>query len=168
MSIVLVLSIINVCERNHVYYIKFFMDYGILCICRRYRQQVKDFLHTLVQSKPLLEKDANESCLTLEVWDDKVDSKDEEVLANTGNESASNNSEQYNYTNDFLFTIDKLPNKKQDLDIPTYGQVISFFFYTSISYLIFLLSLYIYLQLLIYLTSIEKYLANILLYLTLV
>lgn len=110
-----------------------YLDYGILCICRRYRQQVKDFLHTLVQSKPLLEKDANESSLTLEVWDDKVDSKDEEMLANAGNKSTLKDSKQCDSKHDFLFTIDKHPNIKNDLDIPKYGQVTSSFLYTSIS-----------------------------------
>lgn len=125
---------------------------------------MKDFLHALVQSKPLLEKDANESSLTLEVWDNKVDSKDEEeMLANAGNKSALKDSKQCDSKHDFLFTIDKHPNIKNDLDIPKYGQVTSSFLYTSISWLIFLLSLCIYLQSLICLTSIEEY-RNILWY----
>lgn len=94
---------------------------------------MKDFLQALVQSKPLLEKDANESSLTLEVWDNNVDSKDEEKLANAEDKSALKDSKQCDSKHDFLFTIDKHPNIKNDLDIPKYGQVTSSFLYTFIS-----------------------------------
>jgi len=104
------------------------MNYEISCICRRYRQQVKDFLYTLVRSKPLCKKDSNESSLTLEVWDDEIESKDEEEVVENKNDSV-----QCADTNDFLFTIDKRPNVKNDLDIPTYGQVTLLFLCMSVS-----------------------------------
>lgn len=83
-------------------------------VSRRYRQEVKDFLHALVQSKPCLKKNSNESSLTLEIWDDEVDSKDDE--------NALDDSVQYLGSHDFLFTIDKQRNVKNDFDIPIYGQ----------------------------------------------
>jgi len=107
------------------------MNYGISCICRRYRQQVKDFLYTLVGSKSLCKKDSNESSLTLEVWDDKIESKDEEKLIE--NKNVLNDSVQCADRDDFLFTIDKRPNVKNDLDIPTYGQVTLLFLCMSVS-----------------------------------
>lgn len=82
-----------------------------------------------MRTKPLCKKDTNESSLTLEIWDDEVDSKDKEVSVST--ESSMNNSTQ---CDNFLFTIDKQPNIKNDLDIPTYGQVTLFFLYTFISF----------------------------------
>lgn len=79
-----------------------------------------------------LKKDTNESSLTLEIWDDEVESKDEEMIVDTGNENVLNDDVQ---CDDFLFTIDKRPNIKDDLDIPTYnGQVtLSFLYITFIS-----------------------------------
>lgn len=114
------------------------MNYGILCICRQYRQQVKNFLHALMRTKPLCKKEinTNESSLTLEIWDDAVDSKDKEVSVSTENESISNDSVQ---CDDFLFTIDNQPNVKDDLDIPTYGQVTFSFLYTYIFFLFIIL-----------------------------
>jgi len=100
------------------------------CICRRYRQQVKDFLYTLVRSEPLCKNDSNESSLTLEIWDDEVESKDEELVEN---KNVLNDSVQCADMKDFLFTIDKRPNVKNDLDIPTYGQVTLLFLYTFVS-----------------------------------
>lgn len=88
-------------------------------ISRRYRQQVKNFLHALIRTKPLCKKDTNKSSLTLEIWDDEIDSKIKEMLVNVKNESAPNDNVQ---CDDFLFTIDKQPNVQNDLDIPTYGQ----------------------------------------------
>ncbi|XP_012528725.2 zinc finger CCHC domain-containing protein 8 homolog [Monomorium pharaonis] len=82
---------------------------------RRYRQQVKDFLHALVRSKPCHEKDENKSSLILEIWNDKVE--DEEKNDN----DLSNNATECDGIDD-LFTIDKQPNVKNDLDVPTYGQ----------------------------------------------
>jgi len=77
-----------------------------------------------VRSKPRCKKDLNESSLTLEIWDDEVDSKDKKFV--------ENDDIQCSDTSDFLFTIDKQPNVKNDMDIPTYGQVIySFFIYLS-------------------------------------
>ncbi|XP_024872088.1 zinc finger CCHC domain-containing protein 8 homolog isoform X1 [Temnothorax curvispinosus] len=90
-------------------------------VSRRYRQPVKDFLRALLRKKLPCKKDVNESNLTLEIWDDEVDYKDEEVL-DVENESALNDSVQCDDAQDSLFTIDKRPNVKNDLDIPTYGQ----------------------------------------------
>ncbi|KYN43465.1 Zinc finger CCHC domain-containing protein 8 like protein [Trachymyrmex septentrionalis] len=83
-------------------------------VSRQYRRQIKDFLYTLVRSKPRRKKDSNESNLTLEIWDDGVDSKDKKFV--------ENDDIQCSDTSDFLFTIDKQPNVKNDMDIPTYGQ----------------------------------------------
>ncbi|KAG5316237.1 ZCHC8 protein, partial [Acromyrmex insinuator] len=83
-------------------------------VSRRYRRQIKDFLYTLVRSKPRRKKDSHESSLTLEIWDDGVDSKDKKFV--------ENDDVQCSDTSDFLFTIDKQPNVKNDMDIPTYGQ----------------------------------------------
>ncbi|KYN12559.1 Zinc finger CCHC domain-containing protein 8 like protein [Trachymyrmex cornetzi] len=83
-------------------------------VSRRYRRQIKDFLYTLVRSKPRRKKDSNESSLTLEIWDDGVDSKDKKFV--------ENDNIQCSDISDFLFTIDKQPNVKNDMDIPTYGQ----------------------------------------------
>ncbi|KYN07477.1 Zinc finger CCHC domain-containing protein 8 like protein [Cyphomyrmex costatus] len=82
-------------------------------VSRRYRRQIKDFLYTLVHSKPRCKKDSNESSLTLEIWDDGIDYKDGKFV---------DNDNVCDDTHDFLFTIDKQPNAKNDLDIPTYGQ----------------------------------------------
>ncbi|KAL0122372.1 hypothetical protein PUN28_007238 [Cardiocondyla obscurior] len=88
-------------------------------VSRQYRREIKDFLHTLLRTKPVCKADTNDVSLTLEIWDDEVDSmKEEDVLLNIENED---NSEQYE--DNFLFTIDKQPNViKNDLDVPTYGQ----------------------------------------------
>ncbi|KAG5322171.1 ZCHC8 protein, partial [Acromyrmex heyeri] len=83
-------------------------------VSRRYRRQIKDFLYTLVRSKSRRKKDSHESSLTLEIWDDGVDSKDKKFV--------ENDDIQCSDTSDFLFTIDKQPNVKNDMDIPTYGQ----------------------------------------------
>ncbi|XP_011634594.1 zinc finger CCHC domain-containing protein 8 homolog [Pogonomyrmex barbatus] len=88
-------------------------------VSRQYRQQIKDFLHNLVQSKPSFKKDTNESSLILEVWDDKDNFK--ESPASPENKNA-NESVECNNICDSLFTIDKQPNAKNDLDVPTYGQ----------------------------------------------
>ncbi|KAL6265074.1 hypothetical protein P5V15_005165 [Pogonomyrmex californicus] len=88
-------------------------------VSRQYRQQIKDFLHNLVQSNPSFKKDTNESSLILEVWDDKDNFK--ESPASPENENA-NESVECNSMCDSLFTIDKQPNAKNDLDVPTYGQ----------------------------------------------
>lgn len=94
-----------------------------------------------MRTKPLCKKDTNESSLTLEIWDDEVDSKDEQVLVSTGNESTLNDSVQFEH--DFLFTIDKRPNVKNDLDIPTYGQVTLFFFLYVYLYYFLLLCMFV-------------------------
>ncbi|KAM0733128.1 Zinc finger CCHC domain-containing protein 8-like protein [Formica fusca] len=95
-------------------------------ISRQYRQQIKDFLHTLVQSKPSHEQDINVSSLILEVWDSKDNSKDQESFVNVEDNSALNDStENKTDTCDVIlsmFTIDKKPNFMNDLEVPTYGR----------------------------------------------
>lgn len=103
-----------------------FIDYEILYIYRQYRQQIKDFLHTLVQSKPSHEQDINGSSLILEIWDNKDNSKDQESFVNVEDNSALNDSTEKTDTCDLIlsmFTIDKKPNFMNDLEVPTYGQV---------------------------------------------
>ncbi|CAL1684853.1 unnamed protein product [Lasius platythorax] len=92
---------------------------------RKYRQQIKDFLHTLVQSEPSNEQDVNVSSLILEVWDNKDNSKDQELSVSAENNSALNDSTESTDTCDSLFTsvyVDNKPNFMNDLDVPTYGQ----------------------------------------------
>lgn len=96
------------------------MDYEILYIYRQYRQQIKDFLHSLVQSKP--SQDINVSSLVLEVWDSKDSSKDQELSISIENNALNDSTESTDIC-DSLFTIDKEPNFLNDLDVPTYGQV---------------------------------------------
>lgn len=76
-----------------------------------------------MRSKPHRKKDSNESSLTLEIWDDGVDSREKMFV--------ENDNVKFDDTYDFLFTIDKQPNVKNDMDIPTYGQVTCSFFYSS-------------------------------------
>lgn len=117
-----------------------------------------------MRTKPLCKKDTNESSLTLEIWDDEVDSKDKEVSVSTENESSLNESVQ---CDDFLFTIDKQPNVKNDLDIPTYGQVtFSLFFFIFISFFFSFIILYIYIIVNVLLQS-EEILHHSLIYLSL-
>lgn len=107
------------------------MDSKISYIYRQYRQQIKDFLHTLVQSEPSNEQDVNVSSLILEVWDNKDNSKDQELSVNAENNSALNDSTESTDTCDSLFTsvyVDNKPNFMNDLDVPTYGQVCNFSF----------------------------------------
>lgn len=101
------------------------MDYEILYIYRQYRQQIKDFLHSLVQSKP--SQDINVSSLILEVWDNKDSSKDQDLSISIEDNNAPqlqlNDTTKSTDICDSLFTIDKKPNFLNDLDVPTYGQV---------------------------------------------
>lgn len=120
-----------------------------LYICRQYRQQIKDFLHTLVQSKSSLEEDATASSLILEVWDNKDNSKDQEMSISVEINISSNN-DSINENNDIicnsLFTIDRQPKLTDDLDIPTYGKVCHSYFlhiYLLVINELFLLSLYL-------------------------
>ncbi|XP_067204922.1 zinc finger CCHC domain-containing protein 8 homolog [Linepithema humile] len=87
---------------------------------RQYRRQIREFLHTLVQSDPSQKEDVNESSLILEIWDNRNNSKDQESFMESNSEP--NDTMQSDDTCDLLFTIDKQPNVKNNLDIPKYGQ----------------------------------------------
>lgn len=93
-------------------------------VSRQYRQQIKDFLHSLVQSKP--SQDINVSSLILEVWDNKDSSKDQDLSISIEDNNAPqlqlNDTTKSTDICDSLFTIDKKPNFLNDLDVPTYGQ----------------------------------------------
>lgn len=109
------------------------MDYEILYIYRQYRQQIKDFLHSLVQSKSPDKQDINiSSSLILEVWDNKDSSKDQELSISIEDNNVLNVSTENTDVCDSLFMIDKKPNFLNDLDVPTYGQVCLFLLYISI------------------------------------
>lgn len=101
-------------------------EYVISKFCRRYRQQIKDFLHNLVQSKSYREKDINESNLILEVWDNKDNSICQDTSTNIGNSVLNDNNIQ-NTDDDLecnsLFIIDTQPTLKNELDVPTYKKV---------------------------------------------
>ncbi|EFN74192.1 Zinc finger CCHC domain-containing protein 8 [Camponotus floridanus] len=91
-------------------------------VSRQYRQQIKDFLHSLVQLKPSNKQDVNVSSLILEVWDNKDSSKDQELSIDIEDNNALNDSTENTDVCDSLFMIDKKPTFLNDLDVPTYGQ----------------------------------------------
>ncbi|XP_020298799.1 zinc finger CCHC domain-containing protein 8 homolog isoform X2 [Pseudomyrmex gracilis] len=81
-------------------------------VSRQYRQRLKAFLHTLIQSELSHEEDSNESSLVLDIWDNQ----------NCYKESCGNIKYNNDMIHDSLFTIDKQPNVVHDSDVPTYGQ----------------------------------------------
>ncbi|XP_011873992.1 PREDICTED: zinc finger CCHC domain-containing protein 8 homolog isoform X2 [Vollenhovia emeryi] len=81
----------------------------------QYRAQVKDFLQSLLRARPLCKKNANESDLTLEIWENEIDS--EEMFINLEDENTGHDSVECIDN----FTIDKRPNIN-DLAVPTYEQ----------------------------------------------
>jgi len=146
------------------------MDYEILYIYRQYRQQIKDFLHSLVQSKPSHKQDVNVSSLILEVWDNKDSFKDQELSIDIEDNNALNDSTENTDVCDSLFMVDKKPTFLNDLDVPTYGQVchLSFIYFHLLDILlIFLYDHYTCIGIIINYTDYSKRNITVLMYLLL-
>ena len=88
-----------------------FRDEGIL---RQYRKRIKEFLEELTSSKVKCEE--NDDSLSLEIWDQDVDSGSQSVEVTTESEDSQD------LICDAMFTVDTQPQMQDDFDVPTYGK----------------------------------------------
>ncbi|XP_076627721.1 zinc finger CCHC domain-containing protein 8 homolog isoform X2 [Colletes latitarsis] len=82
-------------------------------VSRQYSKQIKEFLEELI---PSTFKSSENDSLTLEIWDNDIDSASQSV------ETITESEESQDIICDTLFTVDKQPKLKDDLDVPTYGK----------------------------------------------
>ncbi|XP_032684036.1 zinc finger CCHC domain-containing protein 8 homolog [Odontomachus brunneus] len=87
-------------------------------ISRQYRQKIRDFLHTLVESELFCEEDVNTSNLILEVWD----KNHQDILSISSKSNIVSYNDHSIENSDLPFTIDTQPKLTSDYDIPTYGK----------------------------------------------
>ncbi|XP_014478667.1 PREDICTED: zinc finger CCHC domain-containing protein 8 homolog isoform X2 [Dinoponera quadriceps] len=96
-------------------------------VSRQYRQKIRNFLYTLVQSKFSCEENVETSNLILEIWDNK--NPQNKLSINTENDIMplcvspnDHNTKSSGVTSDLLFIIDTQPKSTSDFDVPTYGK----------------------------------------------
>ncbi|XP_076755383.1 zinc finger CCHC domain-containing protein 8 homolog [Xylocopa sonorina] len=82
-------------------------------VSRQYSKRIKEFLEELVSSK--IRNQENDNGLTLEVWDNDIDSTSQSIEITESEDSQD-------IICDTLFTVDTQPKVKDDLDVPTYGK----------------------------------------------